>query len=518
MEYEMKKIKDFFDEWKITLFILLGITVFAFIIRIFNLNELPVFADEAIYVRWAQIIKNETTLRFIPLSDGKQPLFMWTLWPMLSFFADPLVAGRTLSAITGTGTLLGIFLATYLLFQNKKASLLAAGLYALSPFAVFFDRMALVDSMLSLFGIWAFVFGVLTVKFRRIDTAIAAGVMLGAAWLTKSPALFMVLMLPSLLLLEFKRKKLTNLIWPGVLLAGSAFLAYGMFNILRLGPNFHLLSSRNLDYVYPYSHILDSPLNPLITHLIDVFNYWILLAPLGLIILAGIAKLSLHKKYLREILLIIIWGALPVFIVATYSKTMTARYIYFAFPYLIILAASSLLVKKELLKKLVYAGIALFIIQSVYTDFLFLTNVEAAPLPRGERSGYLEEWTAGYGIREVADYIRKESMAPSTNRQIIVGTEGYFGTLPDGLQIYLNDISNVTVIGVGINLTEVPESLEESVAAGNPTYLVINNSRLHLDPEKEGLELIESFPKALKSDGTRDELLFFRVNDRIEDR
>ena len=50
------------------------ILVFYFLSRLINLNSLPVFGDEAIYVRWAQIIKSVDTLRFIPLTDGKQPL------------------------------------------------------------------------------------------------------------------------------------------------------------------------------------------------------------------------------------------------------------------------------------------------------------------------------------------------------------------------------------------------------------------------------------------------------------
>ncbi|MBN1169248.1 hypothetical protein JXA63_05150, partial [Candidatus Woesebacteria bacterium] len=50
------------------------ILLLAIFLRIYNLNELPIFGDEAIYIRWAQIMRNEPTLRFIPLSDGKQPL------------------------------------------------------------------------------------------------------------------------------------------------------------------------------------------------------------------------------------------------------------------------------------------------------------------------------------------------------------------------------------------------------------------------------------------------------------
>lgn len=84
-----------------------------------------------------------------------------------------------------------------------------------------------------------------------------------------------------------------------------------------------------------------------------------------------------------------------------------------------------------------------------------LTDPAKANLPRSERSGYLEEWTAGQGIKEVADFFAGRGHA-------VVGTEGFFGTLPDGLQMYLNDRPQITAIGVGINFNILPDSLVNS--------------------------------------------------------
>lgn len=110
------------------------ILVFYFISRLVNLNSLPVFGDEAIYVRWAQIIKSVDTLRFIPLTDGKQPLFMWLNAATLKFIVDPLIAGRIISVFAGAGILTLLFLITN--------SLIAPLLYLFVPFSFFFDRLA----------------------------------------------------------------------------------------------------------------------------------------------------------------------------------------------------------------------------------------------------------------------------------------------------------------------------------------------------------------------------------------
>ena len=161
---------------------------------------------------------------------------------------------------------------------------------------------------------------------------------------------------------------------------------------------------------------------------------------------------------------------------------------------------------------------AIFILQSLVFDYYLLKSPEKANLTRGERSGYLEEWTAGQGIKEISIYLKNQKIKdPKT--QIVVGTEGYFGTLPDGLQLYVNDLKNIVVVGVGVVITETPKSLTESFRAGNKTYLVVNKSRFNGNANEQGLKLIASYPKGLRltdSDqyakyGPQEELLFFEL-------
>jgi len=195
-------------EWRHAVIIGLVILFIALFLRLYNLTYLPIFVDEAIYIRWAQVMRAESTLRFLPLSDGKQPLFMWSIIPFLKIFSDPLFAGRFLSVLTGLGTMVGIFALVYYLFESRKAALVASFIYAISPFSVFFDRMVLVDSMLTMFGVWTFFFGVLTAKTLRLDFAMITGFSL----LTKSPALFFAILLPTTWILSDwpKTKTLIN--------------------------------------------------------------------------------------------------------------------------------------------------------------------------------------------------------------------------------------------------------------------------------------------------------------------
>jgi hypothetical protein len=96
----------------------------------------------------------------------------------------------------------------------------------------------------------------------------------------------------------------------------------------------------------------------------------------------------------------------------------------------------------------------------------------------------------------------------SRDKKIVVGTEGHFGTLPDGLMIYFDKDSQVTILGVGINLVEIPKELKEA-AQTTPTFLVINQSRINIE-DKTGLKLILKIPKQPGPKG-QDFLLLYQL-------
>lgn len=490
-------------------------TAIVYLSRLMNLTIIPVFADEAIYIRWAQVMKSVETLRFLPLSDGKEPLFMWSIIPLFKFVADPLTAGRLISVLSGFGSLVGLYVLSYTIFKNKKAALLTSFIYAISPFTFFFDRLSLVDSMLSMFGIWTFILSYLSIKYGRLDLAMIAGFFLGGAWLTKSSALFFALMLPVFLLIagwknNFKENKFIFLKSCFLFLV-TTVIGYGFFNILRLGPNFHLIATRNMDYVYPVSHILVSPFDPLKVFLTASAKWIGMMGPWPLYLFAVAGIIFNFRKYWKEILIVLVWFLVPIFVNSEFAKAFTARYILYSIPYLIVLSGTVALQKFNTTKKLFfYLTGALFIIISVRFDYLLVTDPYKANLPRVERSGYLEDWTAGQGIKETADYLITEDVKNS-GKKIVIGTEGYFGTLPDGLQVYLNSYPEITAIGVGLNFDSLPSQLVNSQKAGNDTYLLVNKSRFRNTPEKLGLKLINEYPKGQKPDGTIDSLLLFQV-------
>ena len=509
------KIKNLCSRWKWTIVIGLAIVVLFFILRLINLTILPIFADEAIYVRWAQVMKAEPTLRFLPLSDGKQPLFMWLMIAFLPFFSDPLLAGRMLSILSGLASLIGLFLLTYYLFKSRRAALITILFYTLIPYTFFFDRMALVDSLLLAFGIWTLFLSALLVEHQRIDLAILTGIVLGGGLITKSPALFFVILIPTTALLMKFKKKISTAGGQTLKLVGLWFIVYlfafAIYNLLRLGPEFQMIALRNKDYVFSISEILSHPHDPLLIHLKDAIDWFPNLFTLPILIVSGLGLVIslINRNKWRIILLLLAWFLIPLLAQSAVAKVFTPRYLlYTIFPLFIFAALffEFLFNKFKRYRLITISSILIILILPLRYNYLLLTNPQAAPLPERMRTGYLEEWSSGYGINEVRDYLREVSQENHLN----VGTEGSFGTLPDGLMIYFDKDPKVTIFGIGLSLLTVPEPLKESAGAGEAeTFLVVNQSRMGAQDDPS-LELILKIPKAEGKKG-QDNLLLYQV-------
>lgn len=487
---------DFALKYHKEILILVILIALYFLLRLPNLTLQPIFADEAIYIRWAQIMRAEPTLRFLPVSDGKTPLFMWVLMPVLKFVEDPLLAGRLLSVFSGFFTLLGVYLLTRSVF-SQKAAFWASFLYAIIPYTVFFDRMALVDSMLSAFTIWALYFAIWLSKSVRLDLAFILGYILGGAWLTKTPAFLNLFLLPFTLLV-FKGSKDKRLLKLLLFWTVSIITALIMYNMLRLGPQFHLLSSRNSDYIFSPLELVGRPLDPFIPHLRDISDWFpkLLTWPVLGFMVYGLWFMVKAKNRMGGVVLL--WAIIPLLIEMAFLRTFTARYLLPSIPPLLIFAGLGM--ERISNKFLMPIFLIVLVIPSFNFNYRLLTNPPPDSLPKEERKGYFEDWTAGYGFFEIAQFLKEQRK----EGKVVVGTEGFFGTLPDGLHIYL-DRDDITVLGS----TATISAQIRGAAKDNKTFFVGNKKTFKTG--LAGVELIKEYQKAKPKDGDADATVLFRV-------
>jgi len=418
-----------------------------FLTRLYNITSLPIFTDEAIYVRWSQIAKQDASWRFISLTDGKQPLFIWISAISMKFISDPLLAARCVSVGAGFVSLVGLFFLGYEVFRSKKVGFLASALYVLFPFALVYDKMALYDSLLGALAVWALYFEIHLIKRKRLDIALILGMVLGTGLLTKSSAFFFIYLLPlSFLLFDFKSHKKVGQAIKFVLLATvSIVLAYAMYGILRLSPFFHIVDEKNTIFVYPFSEWLSHPFTFFIGNVRGLFDWLLTYITYPI---AGLCLLSffLGKRiYLREKILLFSWFLVPFLALALFGRVIYPRFIFFMTLPLLVLAAYSLYVLLEKIK--IQSGkivlILLFVFIMIRTDYFILTDFSRAPIPFSDLSQYINEWPAGGGVAEAVEFFKEQSVTG----KVTVFTQGTFGLMPYAFEIYLKDNPNIQVKG-----------------------------------------------------------------------
>lgn len=456
----------------VTLFI---ITLFTFLTRITNLLNIPIFTDEAIYIRWAQIGLADPAHRYLSLTDGKQPLLTWLMYPFLRIFSDPLFAGRFVSVLSGVFAVIGIYLLSRELF-GKKAAIISSVIYIFSPFALLYDRLALMDSLLAAFGIWSIYMSILLVRKPKLDISLIFGITVGLGMLTKSSALFFLALLPiSLLLFDFKTKnKIKRFIsWVG-LSALSTVIAEVMYNSLRLSPWFYIIKLKNYSFILTFAEFLHKPFETFWPNLYGLSTILIgyLTVPIILVVIAGVASALFRKK--MEIIYLFLWFLIPFMALVIMGKVIFPRFILFMVMPLLVIVSSVIVDMYKTFKKnkklVLILGIIIFIYPIFQSVLIIFSPVDVA-IHRIDRNQLFDDWPSGYGVNEVVTYIKSKA----ENGKVVLGTEGTFGLNPAVYEIYLGLDKNVEIHGYW-PVGEVPKELLDK-AKIYPTYLVFKEKQ-----------------------------------------
>lgn len=462
--------------------------------RLINLKIIPIFTDEAIYSYWAQVALNDPENRYISMTDGKQPLFIWLGAIAQYFIKDPLIATRIVSVASGLGSLIGIYLLASILF-NKKVALIASVLYLVLPFTLLYDRMALYDSLLTMLCIWVVVFTVKIAKNPQLDLALLNGMTLGLALITKSSANFYLYLLPfSALFFNFRKKSKPSLLVFISFLVLSAFIAEVVYSSLRLSPYFYIIDQKNLTFIRSFHEVISSPFEYFLSNSQSIVGWLVTYTQLPLILLfiAG-GVFGLIRKNLSVIYLVILVLA-PLFAEALFNKVLYPRFALFYYPFIIIIIAYSL---EQALKHLpskkifVYLALLISVLLPALISLKLITNPTKAKIPISDSNQYLNDWPAGYGAQEVVDILKKESIS----QEVSIGTEGTFGVFPFSLNIYFYNNKNVHIYSFWpVDPDKIPEQIKD-LSKKQKTYLVFNENQKNIN--NPNLKLIGSYQKGI---------------------
>lgn len=476
--------------------------------HLLNLTALPIFADEAIYIRWTQLMMDDFGRYFLfPLNDGKTPLFMWLMLPFQYLFSDQLFAGRFVGVLVG---LAQILVSGYLILKlggRKKTAILAMLFTSILPFWYFHHRMALIDGLLTLW-LSTCLIGLLDITqyfelkkkvvFSKstLLPVLIFGVSFGLALLTKMTALVFVPIFGLFVLYPAKINLKTRL-QIAMSIGMGVVLGFGIFGLLSFFPGFGQLFKRGSDFLYPVSEVfLNGEWQDTIPNIPTYIYYFISYMTLPVFVL-HLWSLFLPKH--RRTFHLLFWaGLLFVLPIAVLGRVVYPRYL---LPGAIFMTLSATLAiqeivdtwisgSKKLWKKSLFALLfILFLTNTLSHSGLFIINShldpDSIPFVSADRTQYLTEWSSGHGITQTIEFIQSEA----EKYPVAVATEGFFGTLPDALNVYLHrqNVTNIYVEGIGQPVSQIPETFTSRAQEYEKVYLVVNSHRLILELPKEAL-------------------------------
>jgi len=346
------------------------------------------------------------------------------------------------------------------------------------------------EGMMIMFGVWTFNLSVLLARYPRLDIALILGLWSGMGLLVKSPAMFYLLLVPAayLLVIDFKRI-FTASLWRylGLLLV-VFFLAFLLYNVQRLSPWMHMIGEKNSFFIVPYGEIFSEP-KRLWNNFLDIWKWQGAYTTWPILVLALAGLVSWLRQSWRTALLSLGWFFLPLLGTILLARLFAPRYMVFTTPFLLIFAGYFLTLIKPLKVRwtvfLLTSLLPLYLIGKLIFDPLHFPYV-------GVDEGYVNGWSAGNGVLQIADWA-VDRMA-RTGIPITIYTEGTFGILPHGLELYADGRApGLNIIGL-YPINEIPPlKTLDSVKTNQETYLILNNTEKKEVPQ--GLELVASYPK-----------------------
>jgi hypothetical protein len=389
-----------------------------------HLTALPAFEDEGAQLGWIwRAIEAGDWL--LPLGDGK-PLEAWPMVPLVRLgVVPPLLVTRALHVLAG---MMGAVLTWRLALgvQERRAVALASGvLFAICPFAVYLQRLALSEMFLCASGTWVLVNSLRLTQSPTWPRAAALAVGLILAALAKLPIGFIFLTSTPLALLLMPANERRRLLGHPAVLA-KLLVAHAPAALLALTvivtavirsrhghpPGFGLrdLAGIGLGHYQGLGAAAGVSRPNLIAELTAQLSW-----PVTVIALIGLSAGAWLGNWRHRWLLAV--GMLPMLGIGLVVHFWFSRYLLFTLPPLIIVAVSGwrgLALRAGRLRGLVAAAVLLVCMGLMgWQSARLILEPAAARWSPLDRSQYFESWSSGYGFPEAAKFILAASAGAS---------------------------------------------------------------------------------------------------------
>ena len=371
-----------------------------FVTRVFSLSALPIFLDEAVHLQWAERLFSEGRI-LRPVGSGR--LLAVVAYGLALPFEDRLWVARLIATMAGALTLVFTILLSDRLF-GTRASAIAGALYVLSPFALVYDRLALSDGFLS-----ACVTALMFSAWRLVEAPdawsrrLAVALLMFLAILSKvsAPLFFLTVPLAVAALAPDRRSALRALILASVigLVCASPMLWFFAANSGEIASQ-HLVDPARAG-------------STTIATLLDMREWVLSYFTVPALLAAVVALLVLRDGRAR-------WlggsVALPFVLFALFSQPWSARYVLSTLPPFLVLIAGGVERLASRFKPgpsgIAACGLTALASLSFFSfDRALLFDPSTAPFPFDDRRQLVTGWPSGYGVREIADRLKREAQS-----------------------------------------------------------------------------------------------------------
>jgi hypothetical protein len=461
----------------------------ALVPRTVNLLGLDPFIDEAAWTDWAfrQFELTSPRTWIIPLvTDGRPPLFVWLMVPFGALVDNGILAGRLAAAVCGAasaGALYGLGREV----GSRTLGTVAAILWALSPFAVFFSRIAADDALVTLLAILATWASVCLARRPTPKTGALCGLCLALSVFAKTtgvllaaaPVLAIVMLGRPLAWRSYVRPLLAAFV---VGLIVSAPLLLGVLPLLQQVA-LHTSSSHSTGRDLLWGNLGVT------------FGWAETFVGYAFMLLAGVGVLLALVLHQRGLLFMALLGIGLNLVLLYVTTPLFARYLLFLSYPAYLLAAYPIERASRLVERLPQisglsgrvrlAGsvvvVALGLTVALGRQMDLLVSVVRAPtearIPGSEHMGYVENWFAVYGLGRVVDDLRARGQERQVTVLVPPASRESRVLIPyAALRMYLRREPNVRVVEVPALWRAQDLRDVRRIARDGPTYLLMNGS------------------------------------------
>jgi Dolichyl-phosphate-mannose-protein mannosyltransferase len=427
-------------------FSLAGVLALALLCRSIKLMTLfPILIDEAIYMRWAEIIQHQREW-FISLLDAKPPLLFWIFSMFRLMVSDPLLADRLVSLSAGCLTVVALYRVAYLC-GGIRAGVIAAILYAVLPFGVLYDRLGYTDAAVNLCGACV-VYSSISALARADmpwSRTLIAGLALGAGLFTKQTVLLYA-GCPLAIGIYVRQNCSWSLLSRFVVLyATASVFLFWMYLAVPSGPMAAVNNTflHHTSFFVPFDQLFSDPLinlrdnGPALGKYLAVYvgSAALFAASLGLFVL------MVNRCYLP--IVILTSSILPLIAASMLLTYFRSRYVFpCVWPLILVLACAASVMSRNMLgKALSTAGVGLITASMLVHSIRILCTPETS-IAMDDAHEFLGPGPySGFGVRDAVTFLKTEARGCP----VTVLTDPWWGPPTDAVFAYLNQVNGIEV-------------------------------------------------------------------------